>query len=411
MEREQIELGLKYLANEFGEERVSRAIRLVSSLRVEVPSWIFGAFGGGRFGDYKPPGYARTICEKLDDASFVHRLTGVTDRIAMHVLWDFSDDGMTYSSKSAEKVFIEAKNRGLSIGSISPTYFLKNSERGSLSSYDSEIRDKYIEQTVFAGTVAKDFGCNLVTVWLPDGSLYPGQVELRKANEHVSYSLEMAREKIDKDVKILIEYKVFEPGTYSTVLSDWGSAYLIAKQLGANNGVLIDLGHHHHGVNIEQIVARLIDDGMMCGFHFNTRYAADDDHAVEPNPEVARIFYELVSGGVVCNDDPQKNWDFMIDQASGRENRMHAVLHSIDSLQLSLAKAALVDRERLLKYQRDDEIILANRFFNNALINADVRPIVASSRLERNLPVDPIEAYVMSGYQEKIESHRLVHNE
>ena len=101
----------------------------------------------------------------------------------------------------------------------------------------------------------------------------------------------------------------------------------------------------------------------------------------------------------------------MIDQASGRENRMHAVLHSIDSLQLSLAKAALVDRERLLKYQRDDEIILANRFFNNALISADVRPIVASSRLERNLPVDPIEAYVMSGYQEKIESHRLVHNE
>jgi L-rhamnose isomerase/sugar isomerase len=211
---------------------------------------------------------------------------------------------------------------------------------------------------------------------------------------------------MDKDLKVLIEYKVFEPGTYSTVIADWGSAYLLAKEFGPNAGVLVDLGHHHHSANIEQIVARLLNDGIYGGFHFNTRYAADDDHSVEPNVEMARIFYELVKGGVVGNSDPQKNWAFMIDQCSGRENRMHAIIHSVDSLQLSLAKAKLLDSVQLGKLQEEDEIILANRFFNDALLNADVRPIVSAARLEKKLPPDPIAAYVESGYQSRIEKDR-----
>jgi L-rhamnose isomerase/sugar isomerase len=201
---------------------------------------------------------------------------------------------------------------------------------------------------------------------------------------------------------VLIEYKVFEPGTYSTEIADWGAAYLLAREFGPNAGVLVDLGHHFHSANIAQIVARLIDAGLYCGFHFNTRYAADDDHSVEPNGEMARIFYQLVLGEVINNSDPQKNWAYMIDQCSGRENRMHAILHSVDSLQTSLAKALLVDTEQLTAYQNKDEVILANRFFNDALLNADVRPVVMAARLEKDLPADPIAAYLSSGYQEQI---------
>jgi L-rhamnose isomerase/sugar isomerase len=257
-----------------------------------------------------------------------------------------------------------------------------------------------------AGKIAKELAVGLITLWLPDGSNYPGQIDLRLAIESLKQSLKEISARMDKDVNVLIEYKVFEPGTYSSLLPDWGSAFLMAKSFGSNAGVLVDLGHHFFSTNIEQIVARLIAEDMKGGFHFNTRYAADDDHAVEPNPELARIFYELISGNVIGNKNPEKNWAFMIDQCSGRENRNHAILQSVDSIQLSLAKALLVDREHLQRLQKKDEIILANRFFNNALIHADVRPIVAAARLEKNQSVDPVKAYVESGYQQKIEAER-----
>jgi L-rhamnose isomerase/sugar isomerase len=142
------------------------------------------------------------------------------------------------------------------------------------------------------------------------------------------------------------------------------------------------------------------------GFHFNNMYAADDDQSVEPNSEMARIFYELVNGNVIFNVDNSKNWAFMIDQCSARENRIHAILHSIDSLQLSLAKSILVDTETIIRYQKQDELILANRVFNDALINADVRPIVYKARSDKGLQPDILQAYIDSGYQQKIEKKR-----
>jgi L-rhamnose isomerase/sugar isomerase len=406
MNEKQLNLGLQYLEMEFGRDHVKTAIENVKKFKVEIPSWIFGDFGGGRFGDYTPPGCARDIKEKLDDAAYINQLTGAADQIATHVLWDFSEDGLTGAYEIAEKVKGEASDRGIKLGSINPTYFLKGSHRGSLSALEKETRSNYIEQTLLAAKIAQNLATGIVALWLPDGSNYPGQVELRKTIDSTRKSLSELANKIDKKVRVLIEYKVFEPGTYSTVLADWGSAYLLAKEFGPNAGVLVDMGHHHHTANIEQIVTRLISDGMYGGFHFNTRYAADDDHSVEPNPEMARIFYELLVGEVICNDNPEKDWAYMIDQCSGRENRMHAIIHSIDSLQLSLAKASLVNQDLLTKYQKEDEIILANRLFNDALLNADVRPIVVAARLEKDLPENPIAAYIESGYQRKIEEKR-----
>lgn len=406
MTEEQTKIGLQLLELEFGKKRVHAAIEAVKQFKIEIPSWIFGPFGGGRFGDYMPPGAARNIEEKLQDAAVVHRLTGSTEYVAMHMLWDFSDDGYLGCYSVAQHVNEMAGELNLKIGSISPTYFLRGSHRNTFAAVERETAERYVEQTVLAARIAKDFGDDLITLWFPDGSNYPGQTELRQDYERMKEHLITARQTISNDVWILVEYKVFEPGTYSTTIPDWGTAFSLVKAMGGNTGVLVDLGHHFHSANIEQIVARLVAEQLPCGFHFNTRYAADDDHAVEPTPEMARIFYELVSGGVIVNKKQEKNWAYMIDQCSGRENRIHAILHSVDMLQHCLAKAMLVDGPALQALQRSDEIILANRLFNNALLLADVRPIVAAARLEQLLPLDPVAAYVESGYQKKIEAER-----
>ncbi|MCM8822776.1 MAG: L-rhamnose isomerase [Candidatus Omnitrophica bacterium] len=401
-----IENGIEMLVEEFGETTVKKAIEAVKRFQVEIPGWALGTFGGGRFGGYIYPGAARGIEEKLDDAAFIYKLTGVTKRFATHMLWDFSNDGMVADYEIARKVAREAKDRGIELGAVNPSYFLKGSHMGSFTAPDVSTQERYIEQTILAGKIAKDFCNGLVTLWFPDGSMYPGQIELQKAYERMKSCLIKSYEKMPQDITILIEYKVFEPGTYSTTIPDWGTSFALAKGLGKNVGVLVDLGHHHHGTNIEQIVMILISENMKGGFHFNTRYAADDDHSVEPNPEMARIFYQLVRGDVVVNPVSNKNWAYMIDQCGGRENRIQALLHSVDSLQLSLAKAMLVQKEKLACYQDADEIILANRFFNDAIINADVRPVVAKARIELGVPVDPVMAFVESGYQKKIEKER-----
>lgn len=394
---------LDNLISEFGADRVNLAIEAVEKFNVEIPSWIFGEFGGGRFGEYMPPGFARNIFEKLDDAALVNQLTGAAEQIATHTLWDFSEDGLEGSFDIAVEVKKAAELRGLKLGSINPTYFLKGSHTGSLSSYNDKVRERYIEQTILSGKIAEQLSNKLLSLWLPDGSNYPGQLELDKLMNNTLDSLKNISQNVSKEVRVLIEYKVFEPGTYSTVLSDWGSALMMAQSFGQNAGVLIDMGHHYHSTNIEQIVARLISSKMHGGFHFNTRYAADDDHSVEPGPEISRIFYELTKGDAIFG--PNK-WDLMIDQCSSRENRIQATIHSIDSLQIALAKAMLVDQERLAEYQNDDQIIVANRFFNNALILADVRPIIYEARKNKKLPADPIESFIKSGYQEKIEKER-----
>lgn len=411
MNENQIDYGLKYLVEEFGEDTINKIIKVIEDFKVEIPSWVFGDFGGGRFGDYMPPGFARNITEKLDDVSFVNGISGAVEGISTHILWDFSYDGIKGLYEIAEQVELEAKKRGLKLGSINPTYFLKGTHKGSLSADEKQVRKNFIEQAVLSAKIASEIGNGIVAVWVPDGSNYPGQIELRKAYDYTKQSMTEIASEIEsinkttggKKVRALIEYKVFEPGTYSTVISDWGSSYLIAEIFGENGGVLIDMGHHHHSTNIEQIVSRLLQEGIYGGLHFNTRYAADDDHAVEPNQQMARIFYELVSGGGILS---KNNWALMIDQCSSREKRIPAILHSIDSLQMSLAKAMLVNQKLLESYQGKDEIILANRLFNDALINADVRPIVGRARLNKKLPLDPVEGYHQSGYQEKIEKER-----
>jgi len=400
----------RILGEELGEAGIDieGVKRKLQAFEVEVPSWVFGRFGGGRFGGYMPPGPARNAREKMQDAAMVHRLTGAAPRVAIHVGWDKPED-VAFDDVQPDdfaKLRDYAREQGIDLGAVNPTLFLEGTHHGSLSSPLPEVRQRMIRHCIVCCEVAARHAHNLVTYWLPDGSNYPGQRDLWQQERSIRDALREVYRSAPDGVTHLIEYKVFEPGTYSTGIPDAGTAGEIAASLGDRAGVLVDMGHHWHGANIAQIVARLIGTSRRGGFHFNTRYVADDDHAVEPNIGLYAVFCELVKGGVVCADDPARNWAYMIDQCSSLENRIQAVLHSIDSLQVSLAKALILDRKRLQAAQDQQDVIPANRVFLDAFLT-DVRPILYMARLEKGLPPDPVAAYVGSGYQEKIERERV----
>jgi len=405
--------GLDSLKAAFGENIVEQAVDYTMRFMVEVPGWQFweGFGGGGRFEGGGTGGAARNTKEIAEDAGIVHRLTRATPTVGQHILWFFSNDGVTCDKSLAQRVDEELKAHGVKMGSISPTYFLAGSEDGSFSSQDSETRKRYIEQTVMGAEIAVDFGNSLLTLWFPDGTNYPGQRELqdkiRLMKECTCEFWDLVPEDYKNRLdKVLFEYKVFEPGTYSTTIPDWGTALELSRLVGEKGGVLVDLGHHHHGTNIEQIVGGLITFGVSGGFHFNTRYAADDDHSVQADYELARLFHELLKGDVIFNEKPSKNWAFALDQMARAEKRIPSVLKSVDALKRSIAKAALLDSVRLQLHQKDIDLIGAGMEFERALLHADTGPVVMEAYVRQGLHPLPLAAYKESGYQEKIENKR-----
>jgi L-rhamnose isomerase/sugar isomerase len=408
-----ITIGLDYLRASFGEESVERAVDLTGRFAVEVPGWQFwsGFGGGGRFEGGGTGGAARTTTEIAEDAGFVHTLTRSTPTVGQHILWFLTKDGAEGDYEVARQVKGELEVHGVAMGSISPTYFLGGSQDGSFSSQDAAVRERFIGQTVLGARIAVELGNGVLTLWFPDGTNYPGQRELLEkialmrdcAAEFWRRAPNAHKEKLDR---VLVEYKVFEPGTYSTTIPDWGTSRELARTFGDKGGVLVDMGHHHHGVNIEQIVAALIAFGVRGGFHFNTRYAADDDHSVQADYENARLFHELLAGDVVFNADQSRNWTFALDQMARAERRIPSILKSVDALKRSVAKAALLDNRSLAEAQALCDLIRANVAFERALLHADVTPIVMESYRRMGLHPVPLDAYDESGYQERIERER-----
>lgn len=393
-----------------GEDLSERSIDIgavktaIRDFEVEVPSWLFGDFGGGRFGAYTPPAPAPDGRAKVRDAAFVHRLSGAAPRVAIHVGWDKPDD-VAFDDVRPEhfddlKAF--ALEQGIDLGAVNPTLFLEGTHYGSLGSPLEDVRARLIDHCLTSCQIAQRHAQGLVTYWLPDGSSYPGQVDLWGQEKLVREAFQRIYAAAPDTVVHLIEYKLFEPGTYSTTVCDAGVSLNISRALGDRAGVLVDMGHHAWGVNVAQIVARLLGLGVRGGFHFNSRYAADDDHAVEPNIPMYAIFCELAAGGVITGPGA---WPYMIDQCCSIENRMRSVLHTIDSLHVSLAKALILDRKALAEARADHDLIGANRIFLDAFLT-DVRPVVRMARIEQDLPPDPVKGYDDSGYQKQIEKER-----
>jgi L-rhamnose isomerase / sugar isomerase len=378
--------------------KVSNAIReALKKQHIETPSWGYGN-AGTRFKTFPSPGAARDIWEKLEDAAKVHELTGIAPSVALHIPWDKVED--------FGKLKKFAKDRGISLGAINPNLFQAEEYRlGSIANPDKKIRKKAVNHMLECIEVMKLTGSRDLSLWFADGTNYAGQDDFRERKHRTRDSLREVYAALPKNMRLLLEYKFFEPAFYGTDLPDWGTAFAHCTALGDKAQVLVDLGHHAQGTNIEQIVAFLLDEGKLGGFHFNNRRYADDDLIVgSTNPlELFCIFHELVSSEQSKDKltvNTAKNVAYMIDQCHYLENKVQAMLLSVLNCQEAYAKALLVDRAALKVAQGQGAILEANQILMDAF-RTDVRPLLSEIREEQGKPSDPMKTLRSSGYLEK----------
>jgi L-rhamnose isomerase/sugar isomerase len=365
----------------------------IAALEIETPSWAFGN-SGTRFHVYPWPGAARTVRERIDDAALVHRLTGCCPRVALHVPWDRVDDWPALRDYAAE--------RGIGIGAINPNLFGDDEYRlGSLCNPDAAVRRRAVDHCRECVDIAREVGSTTVSLWLADGTNYPGQDDLRARRERLVEGLAEVYAELEPGERMLVEYKFFEPAFYSTDLPDWGTAALLCRRLGPQAQVLVDTGHHPQGTNIEQIVAGLLAEGLLGGFHFNSRKYADDDlivGAIDPF-ELFRIMREIA----LAEAEPATA--FMIDQSHNVEGKVDAMLQSVMNIQAAYAKALLVDDDRLAPAQREGDVLAAHRVLVEAY-ESDVRPLLERLRADIGLEPDPVAAFRESGHAARLAAER-----
>lgn len=368
--------------------------------RIETPSWGYGN-SGTRFKVFPWPGAARNVYEKLADAAVVHRFTGVCPTVAIHIPWDKVDDWQALREY--------ASSLGLQIGAVNPNLFQDDQYRlGSVCHPDSSVRRRAVEHLLECIEIARQVNSSILSLWLADGTNYPGQDDMRARKHRMLETLSEVYRHMPPDMRLLIEYKFFEPAFYHTDLADWGMAYAVASHLGPQAQVLVDIGHHPQGTNIEHIVAFLLDEGKLGGFHFNNRKYGDDDlivGSIQPF-ELFLIFHELVS----AEHDPRtaqtaRAVAYMIDQSHNIEPKIEAMIQSVVNIQIAYAKALIVDRRRLREAQEEGDVLEAHRLLQQAY-ETDVRPLLAQVRIEMGLDPDPIRAFRRSGYAERVARER-----
>ncbi len=357
-------------------------------LEIETPSWGYGN-SGTRFHVYPWPGAARTVWERIDDAALVHELTGCCPSVALHVPWDRVEDW------PALRAYAQA--RGLRIGAINPNTFGDDAYRlGSLCNPDAGVRAQALEHCRECVEIARQVGSTALSLWLADGTNYAGQDDLAGRYERLVAGLEALYAALPPGVRLLLEYKFFEPGFYSTDVPDWGTAALLCRRLGPQAQVLVDTGHHPQGTNVEQIVALLLHERLLGGFHFNNRKYADDDlivGSIDPF-ELFRIMREIARAadvGAIA---------FTIDQSHNVEGKIDAMIQSVVNIQTAYAKALLVDEARLAEAQRAGDVLGAHRVLLEAF-ESDVRPLLAELRRSRGLEPDPVAAFRARGLAEQ----------
>ncbi len=364
----------------------------LAGFEVETPSWGYGD-SGTRFAVFPQPGRPRNVFEKLDDAAEVHRLTGTAPAVALHFPWDAVTD--------LDQLTDHLGRRGLRAGAINPNLFQDPDYRlGSITNPDPGIRGKALEHLRHCVAIGTELGATAQSLWLADGTNYAGQDDLRARRRRLEEGLSELYAVMPEEQEMLIEYKFFEPAFYATDIADWGSALLLCQRLGRRARVLVDLGHHAQGVNVEQIVAFLAHERRLGGFHFNNRKYADDDLIVGTvNPlELFLIFAELSAG-----DAPLPR--LTIDQSHNVESKLEAMVLSVVNLQQAYAKSLLIDRAALAGAQRAGDVVGAHQLMLDAF-NTDVRPLCAKVRLELGAAADPLGDLRASGRAARMATER-----
>ena len=376
-----------------------QAAKALDVFQIEIPSWGF-ANTGTRFGKFTQAAAASTLEEKFADAAEVHRLTGVTPTIALHVLWD-----LPHGVNDVAELRNLEQRFGIRAGSINPNLFQDQQYKfGSLCNPDAAIRRQALDHLLDCIEIGKATGSKDISLWLADGSNYPGSQSMRNRITWLEEALRTAHDHLAADQRLLIEYKPFEPAFYHTDIADWGMASHLAREAGPRARVLVDTGHHYNAQNIEQIVAWLLHTGLLGGFHFNDRRYADDDltlGSIDPY-QIFRIFSEL---HFAQSEGLPLAVAYMIDQSHNLKGKIEATVQTVVAAQELWLKAALVDREQLAVHQQSCDIVAAEELFRGTFWT-DVRPLVVAWRQQRGLATDPLAALRASGYVERIAKER-----
>ena len=385
-----------------GTDFEQRAWNALDEFRIEIPSWGF-ANTGTRFGKFSQAAAATSIEEKFADAEQVNLLTGVSPKLALHVLWDLPN-GLADVPKIQE---LERKT-GMRAGSINPNLFQNQEYKfGSICNPSAEIRGNALAHLLDSVEIGQALGTRDVSLWISDGSNYPGTQSIRRRIEWMEEVLCSTHAALGPTQRMLIEYKPFEPAFYHTDIADWGMALELSRRAGPQAKVLVDTGHHLQGTNIEQIVSWLLHLKALGGFHFNDRKYADDDltlGSIDPY-QVFRIFHEILSSAT----SERTEVAFMIDQSHNLKGKAEAMVQTVCAAQELFAKAALVDHARLAELQNSARLVEAEECFRDAFWY-DVRPLIKEWRTSRNLPADPLKALAESGYVDRITEERGARN-
>lgn len=373
---------------------VERVHAALNRLSIEVPSWGF-ANTGTRFGKFIQESAATSTAEKLQDAGQVHALTGCCPTVAMHVLWDFPK-----GIDSVEDTKAAAELYGVRIGAINPNVFEDQIyKHGSLANPHPDVCKEAIRHIEDCIEIASRTSSRDISLWFTDGSSYPGSASIRERKRLFTEALSTLHGQLDAGQRLLVEYKPFEPAFYHTDIADWGMAYILAKAAGPQAKVLVDTGHHYQAQNIEQIVAWLLSEDMLGGFHFNDRRYADDDltlGCIDPY-QVFRIFAEIQS--YEFDSGAPADLAYMVDQSHNLKNKVEEMIQTAMNAQELYAKAALIDFARLRDYQQQARIVEAEETYRDAFFT-DVRPAIREWRQAKGLAENPLQEFRESGYTE-----------
>ena len=362
---------------------------------VAVPTWGVGT-GGTRFARFPGPGEPRSIHEKLEDCGVIHQLARTTPNVSPHFPWDKVSDYRALRQEAASyELGFDCVNSNTFQDQSGQT---KSYKFGSLSHAEQPTRNQAVEHNIECIEIGQQLGSNALTVWIADGSNFPGQSNLGKVFDHYMQSLQAIYDKLPKNWFVFLEHKMYEPAFYSTVIADWGSSLMAATELGDKAKCLVDLGHHAPNTNIEQIVSRLIRVQKLAGFHFNdSKYGDDDLDAGSVDPfRLFLVFNELVDAEL--SKAKGFNPAYMIDQSHNVTDPIESLISSALEIQRSYIKASLINRAELAEMQDQSDVMAAHRLVKLAF-NTDVTPILCEARLRKNGAIHPFAAYRASGYR------------
>ncbi|GGE99593.1 L-rhamnose catabolism isomerase [Hymenobacter cavernae] len=396
---------LNYVTDLLGRRQLDAQdiIRQIVDFQVAIPSWALGT-GGTRFGRYPSGGEPRSLEEKIEDVGLLHRLNGSSNSISLHIPWDIPQDIPALEQQLREqKLVIDSVNSNTFQDQKEQPYSYKF---GSLLHTEEATRQQAIQHNIDCIGYGKQLGAKVLTVWLADGSNFPGQQHFRQAYQRTADSLASIYEAMPSDWTMLIEYKPYEPHFYSMVIPDWGTSYALSQATGKNAQVLVDLGHHLPNTNIEQIVARLLHFGRLGGFHFNGSSYGDDDLTTGSSKpfQLFLIFNELVDGKL---DQAVNNpaVAYMIDASHNTKDPLEDLLQSVNSILTSYAKALIVDRATLRDAQLNNDVVKAEEILRDAFLT-DVRPLVMEAYRQSGGALDPIAAYRAERIREQLIQRR-----